>query len=439
MKIIGYGKLGRSMPLTLDKCGNLGGDVECAAVVGEMARRHPNDRFVLLGRNTGEKPSDVGLPDNVFNPWVEWGPELRQRINDAGLNKGTLTSARQLLLKEIFTDITLPAFVDCDAHVWWVGQHGTSNTPIPKVHDRDALTKPQDWCAYYSSFVFTGINAWRDLNPLTNEEIYLNADPRNYHKMRDLKWPLCYPILTQHTFSHTLKHERYGDPRTPAECGFNSFVDRVDPGVWVATTLNTYARLEVNGLAPETPFGKLISFNPSWVNRNHFGLFINEAGQYGKDEVRRVNIFRDWIAPLSPAWVHGTWSQESIRALGRAIVPAPWEKYYPCLHSVHSTITTPSSGSGWATCKPWEAFAAGTVCFFHPLYDVQNNILGDAPNALREFLRVATPRELSEKVHAVHNNESLWYDVISMQRDHFNKAMRDLTYMRKIEDRIYGE
>jgi hypothetical protein len=62
---IGYAKLGRSMPLTLDRCGNLGGDVEMVAVVKELALRHPEDDFFLTGRNTGERPADVGLPGNV--------------------------------------------------------------------------------------------------------------------------------------------------------------------------------------------------------------------------------------------------------------------------------------------------------------------------------------------------------------------------------------
>ena len=73
------------MPLTLDKCGNLGGDVEMAAVAGELARRHPSDEIVLIGRNTGEWPSDVGLPENVTNPWHErgknWSAELRNLIS----------------------------------------------------------------------------------------------------------------------------------------------------------------------------------------------------------------------------------------------------------------------------------------------------------------------------------------------------------------------
>ena len=88
---VGYGKIGRSMPLTLEKCGNLGGDVEMVAVVKELALRHPEHEFWLIGRNKGERPEDIGLPPNVFNPWTEWTGELLKMKRAVGLNKSNLT------------------------------------------------------------------------------------------------------------------------------------------------------------------------------------------------------------------------------------------------------------------------------------------------------------------------------------------------------------
>src|ERR1700754_3408596 len=89
-RLIGYGKLGRSMPLTLEACGNLGGDVEMVAVVKELALRHPDDRFILVGRNSGEEPESVGMPSNVMNPWTKWREDLRRRLQFANI-KGNLT------------------------------------------------------------------------------------------------------------------------------------------------------------------------------------------------------------------------------------------------------------------------------------------------------------------------------------------------------------
>jgi len=191
---IGYGKVGRSMPLSLERCGTLGGDVEMAAVIRELATRHPNDEFLLIGRNDLSDPVSVGLPANVTNPWIEWAPLLRERLNTAGLNHANLSVSEQRTCNAVFDDLTLKTFTDLDAVVMWVGQHGTTNMPIPSVQRAGDWTKPHDWSAYYCAFIFRGINAWRDVDPLGREEVWLNADPRNKHKMRDLKWPMRYPI-----------------------------------------------------------------------------------------------------------------------------------------------------------------------------------------------------------------------------------------------------
>ncbi len=445
-KIIGYAKLGRSMPLTLEKCGNLGGDVEMVAVVKELAMRHRDDTFLLVGRNSGEVPSQIGLPENIINPWTEWdwGSKLKNAVAIAGLKGVVLTSERQLLLAEIFDEITGPTFEGLDAMVMWIGQHGTSNTPIPKVDNPNELTKPQDWCAWYSGFLLRGINRWRDVDPWNREEINLNADSRNRHKMRDLKWPLRHPILAQHNFSHPLKHERYGELSTPAFTahypGWSQYANDIGQNTWYSTVHNTYARLEVNGLRPGTPFGDLISYDDNWERPGRFGLFINEARKQVSAETSRLNIMKEWVIPLHPDFVHGSWSNESNRELHIGIAPAPWNQYYPKLHSVRTTFTTPSSGSGWATAKPWEAFAAGTVCFFHPLYDTQNNILEDAPPFLKEWLRVKSPRELEVRVSYLNSpaGRGDWQNIIYAQRAHFDLALKELRYMNMIEERIYG-
>lgn len=440
---VGYGKVGRSMPLSIERCGFLGGDVEMAAVVKTLALRHPDDTFVLIGRNDGSRPEDVGLPSNIENPWIEWGPILRQRLNAAGMNHADLSIEEQLKLTEIFDELTLPTIRDLDGIVLWVGQHGTTNMPIPKISDRSILTKPHDWCAYYCGYLMRGVNVWRDADPLNREEIYLNADARNKHKMRDLKWPLRHPILTQFNFSHPLKHERYGDGLKLCE-EFRDVTtqlsDEENGQIWVNETHNVYARLEVNGLIPGTPFGDLISYDETWEDRGHFGLFINEANPRTSEATRRKFVMRDWVLPLEPTWVHGTWSKESQEELGRTITAAPWDQYYPRLHAVRSTFTTPSSGSGWATAKPWEAFAAGTVCFFHPLYDTQDNILGDASPDLKKWLRVSSPQELKQRVDYLssYNGRDAWQWIVHEQRKHFEKAISELSYLDLIEQRLYG-
>jgi len=437
---IGYGKIGRSMPLTLEKCGNLGGDVEMVAVVKELALRHPTDRFFLIGRNSGELPQSVGLPDNVINPWIMWSLVVRDFMKNENI-RGNMTVEQHIRLREFMLELTGNTFKNLDGVVMWVGQHGSTNTPLPMTNGSGKLTKPHDSYAYYASFLLQGINHWRDQDPFKLEEVYLNADARNKHKMRDLKWPLTHPILTQYTFFNKIKNARYGDDSHFEEFSSKydvSAVDRTD-GTWRSVVSNVYSRLEINGLAPGTPFGDLIRFDNNWDRPGDFGLFINEARAIGvTDQRKRLTIMQEWILPLNPFFIHGTWSEQSLIKLDRSITPAPWSDYYPKLHSVRCTFTTPSSGSGWATAKPWEAFAGGTVCFFHPYYDDQGHILRDAPPDLRNWLRVSSPAQLAERVRLMSRDRGLWEHIVDLQRLHFNDALREKRYLKMIEERIYG-
>lgn len=434
---IGYGKIGRSMPLTLAKCGTVGGDNECVSVVLELARRHPEHEFVLIGRNSGENPAEVGLPPNVINPWTRWKPAVKEAFQALEL-KNNFTVEQHLRIRGIYDRLIVPEFLGLDGLVLWVGQHGTSNSPIPKVEDPNVLTKPQDCFAHYSSFIFQGINAWRDVDPVNREEVYLNADPRNYHKMRDLKWPLRHPVLTQFNFVNDIKHCRYGDTSLPTgPFPMESSARRVNADTWSSRVKNVYSRLEVCGILPGTPVGDLASFDERWENRRSFGLFINEARREVNPAVSRINALRDWVLPLTPAFIHGTWSDASLLELGMLIEPAPWENYYPLLWSVRSTFTTPSSGSGWATTKPWEAFAAGTACFFHPCYDTQDHILKDADPWLRSFLRVPTRGALAERVRQMDTDRETWTRVVTLQHEHFVRVVLERRYLRMIEDRLF--
>lgn len=450
---VGYGKVGRSMPLTLDRCGNLGGDVEMVAVIKALALRHPDTEFWLVGRNSGEEPTKVGLPANVINPWSDaseadgygWSTKLLRAKKDAGLNHGNLSVDEHLGIQRIYDQLILPTMLGMDGFVIWAGQHGTTNSPVPGIRKPDELTKPHDWCAHYCAHLLQGLNAWRDVDPWNREEVWLNSDPRNNLKMRDLKWPLRHPVLTQHTFTHKIKHERYGDPGADGE--WEEWSARYDVGleypearskIWLSAVDNVYARLEVNGLLPGTPFGDLISYDDRHDRRQSFGLFINETRKYVRADVARVNVLREWVLPQNPAFIHGTWSVDSLEQLGRDIKPAPWSEYYTRLHSVRCTFTTPASGTGWATAKPWEAFAAGTVCFFHPGYDKQNNILGDAPDWLRNFLRVESPQELAEKIKTMDEVPYMWLGIVRAQRAHFDRAVQNPVYLQMIEERLWG-
>jgi hypothetical protein len=425
------------MPLTFAKCGSVGGDVEPIAVLQLLARRHPEDIFILIGRNSGDTAAEAGLPSNVWNPWpAGWKQDLDSRVRAAGLKGESLTIDNQLKLMKIFDEITGSTIHVLDGFIQWVGQHGTSNSPIPRIGDLDNLTKPQEWSAWYAGWMFRGLNRWRDVDPWNREEIYLNPDPRNYHKMRDIKWPLRHPILAQFNDIHNIKHCRYGDTRAPV--GWEEYAHTVDRDTWGSRTVNMYSRLEICGTIPGTPFGDTLTFDTNWEDRAPFGLFINETRRIGVHPTRsRLTAMRDYVLPLNPHFIHGTWSEASQKELDLFINPWPQMKYNEKIHEVRCTFTTPSSGHGWATAKPWEAFAAGVVCFFHPDYDTQDNILGDAPPELKKALRVSSPLELRTKVEYLSYDPGMWRALINMQREHWEKAVRELRFIELIEERIW--
>jgi hypothetical protein len=430
------------MPLSLARCGTAGGDVEMIPTLKLLAERHPDVDFILVGRNTGELPAAVGLPTNVSNPWVTWQPLIRAELNAAGLNHGNLTIDEHVRVREILEAHTRATFESLDGLVSWLGQHGTTNTPLPSIQERSRLTKPYDWSSLYCSYLLWGVNAWRDADPLRREEVLLNADPRNYPKYRDTKWPLRHPVLAQYDVVNTIKHERYGDA-TGFEWWHLVLGDDVDvePGrdeneLWRSKVRSVYSRLEISALVPGTPFGDTVKFDDDFERPHDLGLVINETRREGALGKTRRQILRDWVLPLEPAFIRGKWSDQSQRELGVEITPVPVVNYLSLLQTARCTLTTPSSGSGWATAKPWEAFAAGVVCFFHNAYDDQDHILGDAPPELRAFLRVGSAAELAERVRTVSRDRETWRWAVKLQREHFERAVAELRWLRLIEERL---
>lgn len=425
MALVGYMKIGRTIHLDPRKWGFVGGDDEPPLTLRTLAERNPQHQFVIVGLNSGWETAKDSYPLNVINPWPTM-PEVREGIAKSNTSDDVYRAFMNSRLHRIFTEL--------DALIVWAGQSGTSNTAIPKVGsswESGDLVSPLQSQLRHSGYATLGINAFRERDPLKYEEIWLNPDPRNVPKMRDLKWPQRHPILTQFNFTETRKFERYTDRRTPEECGFENTQWEGDH-VWVSGQEHQYSRLEICGITPE----HIGRHRAAYDDRRRFGLFINEARTY-VTHARRP-IIKEWVLPLEPDFIHGKWGDGHIEELGREITPAPWENYYPLLRSVKSTFTTPSSGSGWATTKPWQAFATKTVCFFHPRYDTQDNILRDLPLFTKHYLRVESPDELAARVDAVNEDRDLWEQLTNDQYELYQSACTDPVYAQLIEERIDG-
>ena len=125
------------------------------------------------------------------------------------------------------------------------------------------------------------------------------------------------------------------------------------------------------------------------------------------------------------------------------INPIPYNQIFDMMQTTKSTFTTPSSGSRWATAKPWESFATGIICFMHPAYDTQDHILfpaGEAPSddmkALHNWLRVKNPADLKRKVDAVSSSRSTYEWLAKTQYAHFKRELERQRCITTIERRL---
>lgn len=454
MAVYGYGKIGRTLDLDPKKWGVTGGDAEGPRLLDTLARRHPDDTWVIISQ-CSDNPQACGYSDNVVNTWTPerraWFREAAKpyqlRIKEAGENYSAIDDIRGVT--ECMDILLLPYAQVFDGMVLWAGQHGTSNTVLPAVTNNtgaEGWTRPYDTFINYVGGILRLTNEWRNPDPLAREEIWLIADARNYLKARDIKWPSREEVLGQFNFHRVGHHERYGETRTPKECGF------IDPKypiewktdhTWKSVYHYTYSGLEVCSLLPQHIDPE---YNDEWEGRGHFGLFINEAGghsgkgaeQTAKGKFLRKDITRDWVLPIQPAFIHGKWTKPSQRELDIEVAPASFADFYPLLRSVRTTFTTPSSGSGWATTKPWEAFAAGTVCFRHPEYDTQNHIYGQFSDDVREWLSPKTPNDLYARVQLLNTEQgrATWLFIQHAQRQLFLDMVHDMPWVKMIEKRL---
>jgi hypothetical protein len=384
------------------------------------------------------------MPANVTNPWTELAKKYRsdrptwKEPDPAFIGK---TPLKLTGLVKWYDENTLHLFKDLDGLLVWAGQHGTSNSPIPPVGDDwSKLTNPQDSAVIYGSYLIRGINAFRSSDPVAKEEVWLCPDPRNYLKARDLKWPLRHPILAQYVQTRPAKWERYAyDEKPDPIWRVNSIEAR---HVWVTPCDYTYSALELTAL-PEPdeipmPAG----------SRSAFGLIMNENRAYVSNS--RLKAMQDWILPHFPdVEMYGAWCAESLKTLGRDIQAVPLEQMYVKMAQWKSTFTTPASGSGWSTAKPWEAFALGTVCFFHPGYDIQGHIVptlaqvkkhpeaySEEMRGLAGWLRVSSPEQLAKRVAAIDSDDATYGWLRDAQRRLFEARFAEQRIETMIHERL---
>lgn len=446
MRRVGYAKLGRVQAYDPATWGPLGADNEPPMLLGRLARRNPEVQFVLLGRNDGVAPGQVGLPPNVVNPYAS--PDVRDAVKAATKQMKTSDAPFTGGLQDYIDAMRVifsPWTADLDGLVLWLGQTDQAQTPIPAVRS-DKPYQTLEMYRLHVSYYVDLINSWRGSDPLSREPVWLCSDVWNRMKARDLAWPQRHPVLCQYDWSHNVKHYRFGDTRAPSELGFAE-VARVSKtaGCWESTVSYGYSGLELGCSVPSN-----LPYSDNWDGRDRFGVLVNASrAKSGRDQV-----VRDWIKPMNPDWIRGSWDKSAAELgrqekLGVSIEPVPWRGIGEVMPSARSTLAVPIrlDGQSWATPKAWEMFALGVVCFFHPKYDDQGHILPtleqckdlSPDNELRvlaQWLRVRTPDELRERIDRMNVDRDGWLGTVQRQRLLYEVASGEQRCVKMIEDRL---
>jgi hypothetical protein len=397
---VAYGKFTRSWNSERGKASTVGGDIDVWRLLQRLAKRRPQHEYVLVGRHQG----GIGeFPSNVSTIWDD-------RMNTVKLADGTVTLQNYNDFMDTWCAVTDP--VEVDSCVFWLGQVGNANSPIPMIGtdwSDNKLANPYVMNVRYTAPLCDFVNR-RGIDP-----ILLTPDPRNWWRPREIWRPFKRPVLGQYNMVKDTKHEQYDHWGQPWQVGYPR-----EESVIVAQAEYAYAGIEYTALdEPEQ-----IAFSEDYDRPHHIGIISNENKKEVPDAVSRLVQLKEWVLSLNPDTpVHGSWSEESRADLKREISSVPLEMMQPTLRTFRATVTFPASGSGWVTAKWAEAASAGTVCFIHPGYDDQDHIFRHADKLkyreLKKFLRVYTPRQLKTNLAALERDRSLWLAIITMQRELF--------------------
>jgi hypothetical protein len=471
---VGYAKLGRSLQLDLSK-GDMAGNAEATNVLVRLARRNPSVTWYLVGKNNG-----VGdLPDNIINLWppnVSKAPWLHgEQLYRCGFCKTPASSAvawrldccdraRECLNLE---DYVKAVMMRLDALVMHVGQHGVVHAPIPTVNkkwDEGDFATPYAWARNYGHYLIEGFNKFCDAQPNggKGKVVWLCADPRNFFKARDIKWPTGAtndePVLAQYEYSRDAKHERYLDLRSPAELGFKGEQLR-DGQVWKVMHHYVHSGLEM-AMLPEDwdTWGA-----KSWHERDEVGVATTAA--YIPDRrMRRSAMIEDWVFSQFPdAHVFGKWNEKSLADVTGKVVENNPLDFPDLLGSYRTTIALPPTGTiangmRWCTAKPYQVFAARSVCFMLPPTDAQGWIIPNTEQVdgskqvepglwsmrddwtqdelhLARWLRVRNAEDYGKRARAA-QDEATWNWLVDTQRNLLERRWNEHRLETMIEERI---
>ena len=466
MTTIAYAKFGRSIGFDPGKYG-FQGDAEAPNLLIRLARRNPDVTWLLIGKHG---PIEMELPPNIVDPWPKdlprgfWHHEggvyrcshCKTPLDPETIVPDCCEKAHAIGLAEL----NLIALGEqCDGMVVHIGQHGTTNHPLPEVKNRGKLTLPQVWSRNLGGYMMKAVNAMHLRTDGNAPVVWICTDPRNYMKARDVAWPTGLDrVLAQYTFSRPATHERYGDERTPTELGIEGTLTN---GLMKVTHTYRHAGLELMILPDDwETWGQKDYDDRDLIGVATTSSWVDDPGS------RRSRLILDYVFRQYPdAAVYGKWDEKSLAEVeGYEVIRNKTTEFVDILGAYRATVVMPpvarhADGVKWTTAKPYQAFAARTAAFFLGPMDAQGWIIpatrqerGTVEVAeglwsirsdwtaedivLARWLRVGSPADLKSRVDRIANEPDTWRWIVNQQRDLLQRRWDEKYTERCIEHQL---
>lgn len=480
-KQIGYACLGRTMKFDSSRHG-FQGDQEKPNLLFRLAERNPDVDWVVVGHNdAGSFPTHL----NIINPWQnarEAAAIMPPRTD--GFYRTPFapywTGKPSYWCSEVsgFEDWLVELISGLDGIVIHVGQHAPTQIRIPQATRtwHETFTNPEldgnkvyDSMQSYCRYLIRGINALGDVSLGRAPVVWLCPDPRNYLKARDVKWPTgTDDILAQVQQLRSQRHERFGDYRSPEALGFRGIkLERENEvgefELWNAQHRYRHADLELMILPDQW---ETVVDRPPFANRTPVGIATTstKASVLGEG-YRRSQWVREYLLDAFPdAEVYGKWDAASLADVpeGTLRETTP-DEFYSLLGRFRVTLSLPIVNSPWSVAKPYQCWAAGSVCFYAeqvdeqgwtlpsrrkapgtkcvghgntvPLYSIRNDWTNE-DMALASWLRVETADEFVERARYVNENDNVWTWLVRAQLNLLRRRWSEKLLEKTIEGRL---
>ena len=421
--VLGYAKLGRSMGFDPKHWG-MQADAEAPNLLVRLAKRNPDVTFALVGKHT---PITIELPPNVYDPWPSWSVSLEDVESVIGYAQRELNGM-----------------------IMHVGQHGTSQVPIPLLATHwvdDDWTNPLCSAQIYGGYLIRILNYLGDKTNGKFPVSWIVPDPRNYVKARDLKWPMGLDhVLSQTITTQCHRHDRWLDPRSPEELGYEDVEIEREGEIWRVHHHYRHSGAELMIL--DDDWEETWGLRP-FEERTLLGV-ASTAFWNPNAEWRRSRVIREWVLDWLPAAeIFGYWDPKCVKADGTPALMVQTNeaaKFGDVLGRWLCSLALPPAPMNvedlkWATAKQWQIMAANTVCFMQGPLDQHGWVipsihptehtheLGEGLYSVRQeddwtrdelflarWLRVDTPAEFQQRVNLIGQSEKIWEWATRTQR-----------------------